>query len=301
MNEATLKDPQRDSSRAALDPFAEMEDGADRPWPKLCDLAMSENLVRQRRTLIGGSDANILMSGDNKAILDLWLEKRGEKAPADLSTKLAVAIGSWTEEFNRQWCERVRGKAISRRGTRAPCLKNAWRWCTIDGFIAEDNALWEAKHTNAFASSQDVLERYMPQLQHNMAVCEVDRIVLSVIFGNHRFEIFEIAEDWAYQIDLLEAERDFWDCVQSGREPVARTPIPIPKPVGVREVSMEGKNEWAVAAYDWLNLREASRKCTAAVVALKSMTEDDVARAFGHGVEARRSKNGAITIREQRS
>lgn len=301
MNEIVQDDFSAGRSKAVDDPFEGMEDGADRAWPKFADLAMSNTSIALRRTSIGGSDANTLLSGDGQAIRDLWMEKRGEKEPADLSSKLAVGLGSWTEEFNRQWCERIRGKAISGRGVRTACLKNKWRSCTIDGFIAEDNALWEAKHTNAFSSSEDLLERYMPQLQHNMAVCEVDRIVLSAIFGNHRFEIFEIAEDWAYQIDLLEAERDFWDCVQTGREPVARAPIPIPKPVGVREVSMEGNNEWAVAAYDWLYLREASRKCTAAVTSLKALTEPDVARAFGHGVEARRSKNGALTIREQRS
>jgi len=31
---------------------------------------------------------------------------------------------------------------------------------------------------------------------------------------------------------------------------------------------------------------------------IKSLIEDDVARAFGHGIEAKRSKSGAITIRE---
>ena len=31
---------------------------------------------------------------------------------------------------------------------------------------------------------------------------------------------------------------------------------------------------------------------------IKSLIEDDVTRAFGHGIEAKRSKSGAITIRE---
>ncbi len=31
---------------------------------------------------------------------------------------------------------------------------------------------------------------------------------------------------------------------------------------------------------------------------IKAMVEDDVARAFGHGIEAKLSKSGAITIRE---
>ena len=31
---------------------------------------------------------------------------------------------------------------------------------------------------------------------------------------------------------------------------------------------------------------------------IKTLVEDDVGRAFGHGIEAKRSKSGAITIRE---
>ena len=61
----------------------------------------------------------------------------------------------------------------------------------------------------------------MPQLQHNMAVAGDQRAMLSVIFGNHKYEMFEIAADWLYQLELLEAEEQFWDCVQTGKEPVA--------------------------------------------------------------------------------
>ena len=50
-----------------------------------------------------------------------------------------------------------------------------WRSCTLDGLVEPSGAIWEAKHTSAFAKSEEVLERYMPQLQHNMAVTGVSR------------------------------------------------------------------------------------------------------------------------------
>jgi hypothetical protein len=40
---------------------------------------------------------------------------------------------------------------------------------------------------------------------------------------------------------------------------------------------------------------------TAAVTAIKELIEDDVARAFGHGIEVKRSKSGSLSIRELRS
>jgi len=66
----------------------------------------------------------------------------------------------------------------------------------------------------------------------------------------------------------------------------------------VREVCLEGSNAWAAAAADWLAHREAAKCHAAAVSQVKELVEPDVARAFGHGIEARRSKAGAVTIRE---
>jgi predicted phage-related endonuclease len=158
--------------------------------------------------------------------------------------------------------------------------------------------VWEAKHTGAFSTLEQVLERYMPQLQHNMAVAGADFAVLSVIFGNHKYEIVEIGRDWLYQQELFDAERHFWHCVVTGKHPVAVEPPPPPKPIGHREICLDGNNAWASAAADWLDSREAAKKYTAASTSIKSLVEDDVARAFGHGIEAKRSKAGAITVRE---
>ena len=75
-------------------------------------------------------------------------------------------------------------------------------------------------------------------------------------------------------------------------------PLPPPRPIGTREVCLEGNNAWASAAIDWLDHREAAKDHVAACQSIKSLVDDDVARAFGHGIEAKRSKSGAITIRE---
>ena len=267
-------------------------------WPRLSELGLGEAEQAERFAGIGGSDANIILSGDGEKILGLWREKRGEAEPADLTSNLAVMLGCWTEEFNRLWYEKLSGHKVDRLPTALTCPTNSWRRCTLDGYIAQTDTIFEAKHSNAFAKSEEVLERYMPQLQHNMAVARVERAVLSVIFGNHKYEIFEVASDWVYQIELLQAEADFWDCVETGRQPVAAVPPAPPKPVGVREVCLEGSNAWAAAAADWLTHREAAKLHATACSSLKELVEPDVARAFGHGIEAKRSKAGAISIRE---
>ncbi|WP_308515818.1 YqaJ viral recombinase family protein [Sphingomonas flavescens] len=261
-------------------------------------LLLSDQQQRARNRGVGGSDANVILSGHPDRIRELWLEKRGEASPPDLSDKLHVMLGCWTEPFNRAWYEQLTNEEIGAVGESFACERYHWRRCTVDGLVKPDGAIWEAKHTSAFAKNDEVLERYMPQLQHNMAVVGVERAILSVIFGNQRFEIFEIASDWLYQLELLDAEHRFWDCVISGKKPVPATPPPAPRPIGIREVCLEGNNAWASAAFDWLKHREAAKLHSSACASIKSLVEDDVARAFGHGIEAKRSKSGAISIRE---
>jgi hypothetical protein len=47
-----------------------------------------------RRCFIGGSDARIIIGGDEDALLRLWREKRGEAEPEDLTGNLIVQLGS---------------------------------------------------------------------------------------------------------------------------------------------------------------------------------------------------------------
>ena len=296
--------PSPDTAEKPTKPPLDAAPCADEPtgdrslfWPRLDTLGLTAPALEARRHGIGGSDANIILSGDAERITRLWLEKRG--APAeDLSDRFQVALGSWTEAFNRQWYEKLTGDTVECPVGALTCSHHPWQRCTLDGFITSRNAVWEAKHTSAFTKSEDVLERYMPQLQHNMAVAGADCAILSVIFGNHKFEMLEVTSDWLYQLDLLAAERAFWACVQDGTPPLP-APVPAaPKAAGVREVCLEGQNSWAAAAADWLAHRHAAKLHSSACVQIKALVEDDVARAFGHGIEAKRSKSGAISIRE---
>jgi predicted phage-related endonuclease len=262
-------------------------------------MGLTESEQADRMAGLGGSDANVILSGDRDRIINLWREKRGERPPTDLSDRLPVMLGSWTEDFNRQWFEMTTGSRVTRAGASIACRTFSWRRCTLDGYLEAANCVWEAKHTSAFAKADEVVDRYMPQLQHNMAVTGAGSAVLSVLFGNHKFEVFSVGADWLYQSDLLEAELEFWRCVISGDEPVP-APIPLaPRAIGVREVNLTGNNSWASAAIEWLETRQPAKAHSAACSAIKALIEEDVALAFGHGIEAKRSKNGAITIRER--
>src|SRR5258708_40200389 len=68
--------------------------------------------ILDRRRFIGGSDARVIMGKDEKALLRLWREKRGEDAAPDLSGVLIVQLGLVTEDLNRRWYEVNSGHPI---------------------------------------------------------------------------------------------------------------------------------------------------------------------------------------------
>ena len=66
-----------------------------------------------------------------------------------------------------------------------------------------------------------------------------------------------------------------------GRKPTVVEPPASPKPIGTREVCLEGNNAWASAVFDWREHRDAAKVHWSACAAIKSLVEDDVStRAF---------------------
>ena len=148
-------------------------------WPALSSLSLSLAAIAERVGSIGGSDANTILSGSGERILRVWREKRGQEVPEDLSNKLPVMFGSWTEAFNRQWYEKLVGHAVTRVGERLHCPVRSCRSATLDGFVEARGAVWEARHTSPFVKPGELLQRYMPQLQHTMALAGCGEALLS--------------------------------------------------------------------------------------------------------------------------
>src|SRR5262245_47283657 len=88
-----------------------------------------------RRSFIGGSDALIIMSNDEPALVRLWREKRGEVEPEDLSGNLIVQLGRVTEELNRSWYERNSGRRVRDVQRRVTHSSIPWMVATLDGVV----------------------------------------------------------------------------------------------------------------------------------------------------------------------
>ena len=256
-----------------------------------------------RRKTLGGSDANILMNGDPAAILHLWREKRGEAEPEDLSRVLPVQMGVWTEPLNIHWFQLMTGRSVQNRGDVCAHSVYPFMACTLDGLTitaaGTNTAVFEAKHVNAFAKIDEVVQKYMPQLHHNMAVTGLSHAILSVFVGTFTHEVVEVAcDDW-YLAQLIDREKAFWACVVSGEPPLEMPAVSAPvAPDKWRTVAMEGNNEWAAHAADWLECRDAAKKFTASEKGIKALMEADMGHAHGHGLECKRAKNGSLRISE---
>src|SRR5262249_53405385 len=108
-----------------------------------------------RRSFLGGSDARILMGHDDKALIRLWREKRGEAEHEDLSGNLIVQLGNATEDLNRTWYERNTGRRIRdvQRHVRHGLIP--YMAATLDGIVCETEAVFESKFMLPWSFSEE--------------------------------------------------------------------------------------------------------------------------------------------------
>jgi predicted phage-related endonuclease len=252
----------------------------------------------ERRSFIGGSDARIIMGGDEAALVRLWREKRGEAEPEDLSGNLIVQLGLVTEALNRHWYERNTGQTVEcvQHRLRHPVLR--WKGATLDGIVAGSGAVFEAKFMLPWSFSEEAAaEKYMAQLQHNMWVTNATAAVLSIITGGGKWVEIKIPADSLYQHLLLTAEKKFWRCVENGEPPrLFGVEPPRPRLEAIRILDMNASNSWAEFAALFRNTREAFLDHERAKSELKALMPEDAKEAIGHGVRGKRSKSGAVSF-----
>jgi predicted phage-related endonuclease len=254
---------------------------------------------------IGGSAAGKIMAGNPAELIALWEEMTGARQPEDLTNVLPVIMGSWTEELNRFWYEKQTGREITREGESLSHATYQFMTCTLDGMTTTAKgapALFEAKHVGGFEPIDNVVARYQPQVHHSMHVAGVEWAILSIFIGNRAWEMFEVQCDQFYLAQLIDRERAFWRCVETGEPPAAMPEVAPPAlPTKLRTVDMTGNNAWASSAIDWLASQAAAKTFEAASKELKALVAPDVGVAFGNGIEIKRAKNGALSIKAEKA
>ncbi|MEQ8698628.1 MAG: YqaJ viral recombinase family protein, partial [Bauldia litoralis] len=190
--------------------------------------------------------------------LALWEEKTGRRTPEDLSGVLPVQIGIVTEDLNRRWFEQQTGQQVYRdKCDDLVHPEHGFMRGNLDGRVGA--GVIECKHVSAFTKDEAVVSRYYPQVQHYLALTGGDIAFLSVIWGNHRWDFFEVDPDPGYQEQLIDREAAFWHHVEHDIPPedtgAAEVEVAFD---AMRSVDMTGHNRWAALAGDWLETRRAA-------------------------------------------
>src|SRR5262249_31830406 len=251
-----------------------------------------------RCSFIGGSDARIIMGHDEAALIRLWQEKRGETEPEDLSGNLVVQLGRATEELNRFWFERNTGRQIRDVQRYVKHSAIPWMAATLDGIVDGTEAVFEAKFMLPWSFSEAAaVEKYMAQVQHNMWVTHLRTSVLSIITGGGTSVEITIPTDPLHHSVLVSAEKKFWRGVQSAETPhLINAEPPRPRIEAIRIVDMSSSNSWAEFAALFRSTRDAFLDHERAKGELKALIPDDAREAIGHGVRAKRSRSGAVSV-----
>jgi predicted phage-related endonuclease len=238
------------------------------------------------------------MGNDEKALLRLWREKRGEAERSDYSNDLIVQLGLATEPLNRHWFERTTGQVI--KDVQSWVRHGVIRWmaATLDGTVEGSGAVFEAKFMLPWSFSEGAAaEKHMAQLQHNMLVSNATEAVLSIITGGGKWVEIKLSADPLYQHLLVTAEKKFWRCVESGEPPrLFGVEAPRARIEAVRIVDMTSSNAWAEFSSVFRRTREAYLEHENAKGELKRLMPEDAKEAIGHGVRAKRSKSGAVSF-----
>ena len=127
-------------------------------------ITVPRSIKPDRRQFIGGSDARIIMSPDEAALIQLWKEKRGEVEPEDLSGNLIVQLGVATEDLNRTWYERNTGRLVTDLQRRVQHPVNRWMAATLDGMVEDVDAVFEGKFMLPWSFSEEAAaEKHMAE------------------------------------------------------------------------------------------------------------------------------------------
>ena len=108
-------------------------------------------------------------------------------------------VGARLDERGRRLFAAVEGERWSLRLVEVRRL-NRWMAATLDGMIADPDAVFEAKFMLPWSFSEEAAaEKHMAQLQHNMWVTNARSAALSIITGGGKWVEMTIPADALYQ------------------------------------------------------------------------------------------------------
>lgn len=190
---------------------------------KISTLNMShEEWLENRRHSIGGSDAATIVGLNPwSSPYELWADKLGKIPPKEENE--AMRIGHDLEEYvAKRFCEAT-GKKVRRENSILRDPKLPFAHANVDRLIIGEKAGLECKTTSVLNLKRfeggEFPPNYYVQCQHYMMVTGYDTWYLAVLVLGREFLWFEIKRNEEDIEALMQAEKDFWELVESRSEP----------------------------------------------------------------------------------
>jgi putative phage-type endonuclease len=207
---------------------------------------------REKQTGIGGSDCSIIMGlNPYKSAFMLWLEMTGQAERPKLDSQY-VEWGNLLEPVIRDKFRAETGFKVSQCNFVLAHQDWDWMVANVDGFVDDPNrkgrGVLEIKTANERAKKDwdnGVPNHYMLQVQHYLAVTELDYAYIAVLIGGNDFRYYFVERD-DYIIDsIISAERTFVEVNLAAK---------IPPKIG----SSQAESDWLNFTYPEANEVEAT-------------------------------------------
>jgi putative phage-type endonuclease len=204
-----------------------------------------------RKNKIGASDAPIIMEKSPWSTpYQLWGRKL-DLLP-EQNQNLAMKRGHDLEDQARLELENLTGQLFLPQVRVHDSMP--WMMASLDAVDIENTTICEIKcpknqadHDQALAG--EIPDKYFPQLQHQLEVCQMD-MGYYLSYDGRRGALVKIYRDDKYIKKMIEKEKIFWELLQS------KTPPPF---TDRDYVPLEGA-EWERQASEWKEINEAIKK-----------------------------------------
>jgi putative phage-type endonuclease len=233
-----------------------------------------------RKDKIGASEAAIIMGVSPWSTpYQLWCEKMGISDPKELSA--AMQRGHDLEQKARDFFEQESRIPIYPKVVLHPALD--WMMASIDGISADLQTVVEIKcpgsADHSLAKKGEIPAKYIPQLQHQMAVCQVNHMFYLSFDGTEGI-IIPVERDDSYILKLVDAEMAFWDCMNTFRAPELCD----------RDYVQREDYLWVETAMEWSEIRNKIQQLQEREDELRSLLSDmsDGKNCSGGGVKVSR-------------
>ena len=189
-------------------------------------MLINQDFSVDRTKYIGGSDIGAILGLSRfRSPLEVWMEKTGKETKK--LDSLTLRFGSFAEEFVASEYARATGFELIHDESIYIHPEHSFMSAHMDRFVLEGGAssststptrILECKTANPFSSgdwgevgSDEVPMSYLCQCIWYMAITNINKVDLAVLFGNSDFRIYEISRDLELETVIVQKANLFWN------------------------------------------------------------------------------------------